>query len=96
MGKAEDFGKVLKVVTELMEVTDQEIIGRSRIPEVVDARWLAICLMKDKGYSTKQISLLIGHPERTINHVISSFTERAKGFPHLGKILAIARQELQE
>lgn len=94
MGKAEDFGKVIKVVTELMDVTDQEIIGKSRIPEVVDARWMTICLMKDKGYSTRQISLMVGHPERTINHVISSFTERVKYYPHLGNILAIARQQL--
>ena len=97
MGKIEDFSKVIKVVTELTDVTDQDIIGKSRVPEVVDARWLTICLMNEKGYSTRQIVPLIGHPKRTVNNALSSFDYRAKRInPHLSNILAIARQLLQK
>ena len=42
MGKVEDFSKVIKVVTELMDVTDQDILGHSRKQEVVDARWMVM------------------------------------------------------
>ena len=97
MGKNEDFSKVIKVVTELMDVTDQEILGKSRESEVVDARWMVICLMKEKGYQSKQIAPLINHPIRTINHALNSFSDRVKySYNNLGNILATARQQLRE
>ena len=95
MGKSEEFSKVIKVVTELTEVTEEAILGRSREPEVVDARWMVICLMYEKGYIAKQISPLINHPIRTINHAISLFSKRVSlSCNGLGNTLAIARQQL--
>lgn len=95
MGKLEDFGKVIKVVTELMDVTDQDILGRSREAEVVDARWMVICLMREKGYSARQISMLVLHPERTVNHALNAFPDRVKySTNNLRNILATARQQL--
>ena len=95
MGKLEDFGKVIKVVTELMDVTDQEILGKSRRVDIVDARWIAILLMREKGYNTRQISMLMLHPERTINHALSGIEDRVR-YSHngLGNILAIARKQV--
>lgn len=96
MKRLEDFGKVIKVVSELMEVSEQDILGKSRESDVVDARWMVIYLMKEKGYSTKQIAPLMCRPERTINHAAISFEDRAKySFNGLGNTLAIARQQLQ-
>ena len=95
MGKSEDFRKVIKVVTELMDVTDQEILGKSRESEVVDARWMVICLMHEKGYSTKEIAPLMCHPIRTINHALKGFSDRAKYSNNgIGNIFSIARQQL--
>lgn len=95
MGKSEDFSKVIKVVTELTEVTEEAILGKSREAEVVDARWMVICLMREKGYQTKQIAPLMNHPIRTINHAINSFSDRVKySYNGIGNILAIARQQL--
>ena len=91
------FGKVMKVVAELMEVSEQNILGKSRESDVVDARWMVICLMKEKGYTTKQIAPLMLRPIRTINHAFNSFSDRAKySFNGLGNTLAMARQLLQE
>ena len=96
MGKSEDFSKVIKVVTELMDVTEQNVLGKSRVQEVVDARWMAACLMKERGYSTKQIAPLMLRPERTINHALSAFDDRVKySYNNLGNILATARQLLR-
>ena len=93
MGKLEDFGKVIKVVTELTEVSEEAILGKSREYEVVDARWTVICLMKEKGYTSKQISSLIKHPIRTVNNAINCLMVRAKSpYSNLGNTLAIARQ----
>lgn len=95
MNKLEYFGKVIKVVAELMEVTDQDILGKSKSAEIVDARWMVICLMKEKGYSAKQIAPLMCHPIRTINHAINGFADRVKySYNNLGNNLAIARQQL--
>lgn len=96
MGKLEDFSKVIKVVTELMDVTDQEILGKSREQEVVDARWMVIHFMRKKGYSTHQISALMLHPERTVNHALNCFSDRVRYSNNgLGNILAIAEQQLR-
>ena len=97
MNKAEYFGKVIKVVTELMEVSEDSILGKSREQEVVDARWMVICLMREKGYPTRQISDLVHHPERTVNHAICNMDDRVKySYNGLGNILAIARQQLKD
>ena len=95
MGKVEYFGKVMSVVTELMDVSEQDILGKSREYEVVDARWMVIYLMREKGYTTKQIALLMKHPIRTINHALNRFYARSKDSNKcLGNTLAIARQQL--
>lgn len=95
MGKIEDFSKVIKVVTELTDVTDQEILGKTREQDVVDARWMVIYFMKSKGYSTRQISMLMLHPERTINHALNAFSDRVKySTNNLRNIFAIAQQQL--
>ena len=95
MNKEEYFSKVIKVVAELMDVTEQDILGRSRVQEVVDARWMVIYLMKEKGYTTHQIMPLVHHPERTINHAVCNFEDRVKySYNGMGNILAIARQQL--
>ena len=95
MGKLEDFSEVIKVVTELMDVTDQEILGHSRKQEVVDARWMVMYFMKEKGYTTEEIAKLTLHPERTVRNAVCFIKERAKcsnnGF---GNIFFIARQQL--
>lgn len=97
MGRYEYFSKVIKVVTELTEVSEDSILGKSREQEVVDARWMVICLMREKGYPTRQISELVHHPERTVNHAICNFENRVKySYNGIGNILAIARQQLQD
>ena len=97
MKRLEDFGKVMRVVTELTEVSEQSILSKTRESDVVDARWMVICLMREKGYSTKQISAMICHPIRTVNHALNAFSDRVKySCNGLGNILAIARQQLKD
>lgn len=97
MGKSEDFSKVIKVVTELMDVTDQDILGHNRRQDVVDARWMVITLMHEKGYPTRQIAHLMLRPERTVNNALSQFSDRVKySYNQLGCMLAIARQQLKD
>lgn len=95
MNSVDYCSKVIKVVTELTEVSEQDIFGRTRSFDAVDARWMVIQLLKDQKMSSKKIALLISHPERTINHALSMIEQRIKfstnGF---GNTLSIARQRL--
>lgn len=95
MGKLEDFSKVIEVVTDLMGVTEQSVLGKSRVQEIVDARWMVMYFMHKKGYTTQEISKLTLHPERTVRNAIHDIKERAKysrnGF---GNIFFVARQQL--
>ena len=96
MGKLEDFSKVIKVVTELMDVTDQDILGKSRVKEVVDARWMVIYFMRKKGYSTHEISRLVLHPERTVNHALKALPKRLKLISSdIGNNFFLAEQQLR-
>lgn len=95
MGKSEDFSKVIKVVTELADVTEQDVLGKSRMKEVVDARWMVIYFMKMKGYCTDEISELIHHPNRTVNHALQSLPRRLKLISSdIGNNFELAKQQL--
>lgn len=96
MNKLEYFGKVIKVVTELIEVEEKDIISGSRAIEAVDARWLIIRLMKDRGYSSKQIAPLLNRSIRSITHALLYFESRTEDpFCALGNIYEIAKQHLR-
>ena len=95
MGKKEDYSKVIKVVTELTDVTEEAILGRSREAEVVDARWMVIYFLKEKGYNSFEIAELTNHPIRTINNASHLFLERVRYSTNsLGNIFSSARQQL--
>lgn len=95
MERIEYFGRVMKIVTDLMEVSEQDILGKSREYEVVDARWMVIYLMKERGYTSKQIAPLVNHSIRTVNHALNRFYARAKSVEkYLGNTLETARQML--
>ena len=95
MGKIEDFSKVMQIVTELLDVTDREILGSSKAQDVVDARWLVFLLMKEKGCRTSHIAMLTNKPIRSINHGVRMIEDRARyNCGGIGNILAKARQML--
>lgn len=97
MEKSEYYGKVIRIVAELAELPEQDIVGSSRRAEVVDARWVLICLLKESGWSTRRIAETIGHPERTVNHAIAGMEDRVRySFNGIGNILATARKQLQK
>ena len=95
MNSTDYCSKVIKVVAELMDVSESEIRGRSRTYDAVDARWMVIQLLRDQKMSTKKIALLISHPARTVNNALSMMGDRIKfstnGF---GNTLSIARKTL--
>lgn len=97
MEKSEYYSKALKIVAELSDIPEQEIVGKSRRAEVVDARWVLICVLKESGWSTHRIAAAIDHPERTVNHVLANMDDRIKyTYNGIGNILAMTRKQLQK
>ena len=95
MSKEEYFSKVIKVVAELSGVSEMDILSKSRVKEVVDARWMAIYFMRKAGCSTKEISRLVRHPERTVNHALKALPNRLKLIASdIGNNFVIAEQQL--
>lgn len=95
MSKEEYFSKVIKVVAELSGVSEMDILSKSRVKEAVDARWMAIYFMRKAGYCTKEISNLIKHPERTVNHALKELPKRLKLIASdIGNNFVIAEQQL--
>lgn len=95
MNSVDYCSKVIKVVTELTEVSEESILGKSRQAEVVDARWMVINLMKESGFSTRQIVNLTAFNRRTVDNALSQFGDRVKySYNGIGNTLAIARQLL--
>ena len=95
MDRIEYLAKVTEIVAELTDVSPEEILGNSRSADIVDARWITIRLLKDRGYSSKSIAPLIGRPQRSINHALCCLDDRMQYTnPEIGKTLAKARKLL--
>ena len=96
MNKSEYFQKVMNIVSDLLEVSMKEIVSDSRAFEVVDARWIAIKLMHDRGYTTRQIAPLFNRSKRAITHALLYFRSRVEDpFSSIGNNYEIAKKYLR-
>lgn len=72
----EIFAKLLKIVSEVTEVPPDMIMSRDRHEEVVDARCLLVYLLSQQGLYPSAIARYTRLSVRTINLMISTFSER--------------------
>lgn len=78
MNIKEIYRQVLLTVAEVTAVSVKDIAGKSRRQDLVDARWIAIIIMHDKGFYAGQISRLMGMSERHIDRIIEEYPDRLK------------------
>lgn len=89
------FKTVMSVVSDLTELTEEEILNAPRSREIVDARWLAVKLMKDVGLYPAQIAEKMSMTPRTVQYILSNFNDRLRfGDPILKMYLDIAHTRL--
>jgi hypothetical protein len=92
MDKLEYFSEVMQIVTELTDISGDEILSSCRKSEVVDARWLVIQLMYEKGYKAKDMVPLLKCARISIDNAICQFDNRLNSSPNnLKSTLAISR-----
>ena len=72
------YRSVIEVVEALTRVTKEQIEGKCRVSDLVDARCMVIQLMRTAGYSQRQISHTLGVSVRWVQKVLSDFDYRVR------------------
>ena len=94
--KAKYYATVMSVVTDLTDLTEDEILNGKRTMEVVDARWLSVRLMRDIGLYPFQIAEMMAMSVRSVQYILINFDDRMKFGDAMLKIyLQMAKKRLE-
>lgn len=65
--------QIISIVSDLTEISPDEIRSRSRRSDVTEARYLVIYLLRHQGVRTYKIAKMMGIPERSIYYAINAY-----------------------
>lgn len=88
MCKSEIFAETINLVAQETEIPASRIL----YTETVDARYLLVQLLVERGMYPSQIAPKIHKTKRAINYMISNFQERMEG----GKMLRIYWENIRK
>jgi hypothetical protein len=89
-----DFEHVVKAVAEAMDLSPCQILCKRRFQETIDARWIAVCLLSEKGFYSSRIAAYMGMTTRNVNLILSSMHLRLATEKQLRSNLEAARKYL--
>lgn len=92
MCKSEIFAEILRIVSKETEIQTSEILSNSKEAEVVDARYLLVHLLYERGFYPSQIALQTRKTKRSINYILSGFSDRIQR----GKMLRIQYENIKK
>lgn len=78
MCKSEIFAKIIALVSKGTEIPTELIVSDNRVTEIVNARYILVYILYEKGFYPSQISSLIHNTKRSVNYMISNFHIRLK------------------
>ena len=88
--------KILSVVAEISNISEEQILSRSRYAEVVDARHLCVFLMYKHHIPKHRIADIFSLTCRNIHHILAQFdTRRQYGDAMLNILLKMAQDRLK-
>lgn len=67
-----DFERIIKAVADAADLSPCQVLCKRRFPETMDARWIAVKLLRDEGFYTSQVARLMSMTTRNVNHIIYS------------------------
>ncbi len=76
MCKTEIANRVLEIVSKETEVSVQEIKGKGKTIDIVDARYLVVYFLYKNGFYTSDISRIIGIGTHAVRLIIRNFDTR--------------------
>ena len=91
----EQFDKIIKAVADAADLTCSQILSKRRFPDSLDARWIAVKLLKDEGFYSSKIAELMSMTTRNVNHIIYTVEIRlSHGDKTLNLLLETSRKYL--
>lgn len=85
MYKKNYFERLLAIVANLCELTKDAILYGKKTDEVVDARWIIVRILKEQGYHTAKIALLMNMTQRNVTYILTVFQDRLDQYDSLFK-----------
>ena len=85
MYKKDYFSRLVSAVAELSELTEDDILNGRKTDAVVDARWVIVRILKEQGYHTANIAMLLSMTQRNVTHILIAFQDRLDGYDSLFK-----------
>ena len=76
MCKTELCERIIALVAAEADLAMEDIVSKSRCPEMVDARFIAIHVMLQKNISIRRIAAYMNMSERSIYRVKEQFDDR--------------------
>lgn len=90
-----DLEQIVNAVAEAMDLRPCQILCKRRFKEAIDARWIAVCLLSERGYYSARIAEWMGMTSRNVNLILSSMSLRLATEKKLRSNLETARKYLQ-
>ena len=91
-----DLESIINAVAEAMDLRPCQILCKRKFKETIDARWIAVCLLSEKGYYSSRIAEWMGMTTRNVNYILFSVETRLSlQDKALSNILERARKELR-
>lgn len=89
------FENIIKAVAEASDLRPCQILCKRRYQETIDARWVAVKLLREEGFYSSKIADLMGMTTRNVNYILFSVETRLSMHDKtLGNILETSRKQL--
>lgn len=89
--------QIIALVSKETEIAVSDIMSHDKRPDVVDARYLAVYLMLEKGVPAYRVASLMNMSERNVYHVKERFEDRKDyGDPMLRQYYTSIRKALKQ
>ena len=89
-----DLDAIINAVAEAMDLKPSQILCKRKFKETIDARWIAVCLLSEKGYYSSRIAEWMRMTARNVNLILSSIHLRLATEKQLRNNLEAARKYL--
>ena len=66
----ERFDRIIQAVADASDLTTSQIVSKRRFPDSLDARWIAVKLLRDEGFYSSRIAELMSMTTTNVNHII--------------------------
>lgn len=76
MSACSDLAAVLEAVARTSGIPAEKILRRYRGQEFLDARWLAVQLLCDLGYYSRQVAAMTGMTARNVNMILTGIRRK--------------------